>query len=628
MDENQEIQESTYEVLNELAEHKINLNTASREDLEQLPFLSEEQIEDICEYQYLYGPMKSLGELAMIESLSYEQRRLLAFFIDIKEENKTSFPSFKNILQHGKSELIGNAHIPFYQRDGNQDGYLGSPYKHSFRYTYQYRDFFKVGLIGAKDAGEPFFTKNNKYGYDYYSYYLQLRKWGRIKNMVLGKYRLHIGMGLVMNNDFGLGKTTILASLGTSSQIIRPHASRTENNGLQGVAATIQVNQHIDATTFLSYRYIDATLREDSISISSIIETGYHRTSSEMNKKNNTTEQLMGANINFRKKGIHLGMTGIYQAFNRALKPNTTQIYRQYYPSGKQFWNVSTDYGVRYKSLTFHGETATGDCHALATINTLNWKTSGNMTLMALQRFYSYQYHALHGQSFSEGGSVQDESGIYVGLDWQPNSRLQLKYYTDFAYFAWPKYQANQSSRAWDHFISATYQLHSSTLSLRYRLKMREKDNDDKTALMYQYQHRGRFTYTFDHYPWTFKTQADLAFSRHTNNSFGWLITQSINYKYHRSNINASLAYFHTDNYDSRIYNYEKQTLYSFSFPMFYGEGIRYYLFFRQDIHPQWMIIAKVGVTHYFDRNSIGTGLQTIHHSSQTDLDLQFRWKF
>ena len=247
---------------------------------------------------------------------------------------------------------------------------------------------------------------------------------------------------------------------------------------------------------------------------------------------------------------------------------------------------------------------------------------------MALQRFYSYQYYALHGQSFSEGGSVQDESGIYLGANWQPNSRLQLKYYTDFAYFAWPKYQANQSSRAWDHFISATYQLHSSTLSVRYRLKMREKDNEYKTALMYQYQHRGRFTYTFDHHSWTFKTQADLAFLRHINKSFGWLITQSINYKHDRSNINASLAYFHTDDYDSRIYNYEKQILYSFSFPMFYGEGIRYYLFFRQDIHPQWMIIAKLGVTHYFDRNSIGTGLQTIHHSSQTDLDLQFRWKF
>ena len=61
---------------------------------------------------------------------------------------------------------------------------------------------------------------------------------------------------------------------------------------------------------------------------------------------------------------------------------------------------------------------------------------------------------------------------------------------------------------------------------------------------------------------------------------------------------------------------------------MYYGQGIRYSLFFRQDISPKWMFIVKFGMTNYFDRNTIGTALQTIHHSSQADLDLQFRWKF
>ena len=58
-DTEQEAQASTYETLNELAEHKLNLNTATREDLEQIPFLSEEQIEEICEYLYRYGSMKN-----------------------------------------------------------------------------------------------------------------------------------------------------------------------------------------------------------------------------------------------------------------------------------------------------------------------------------------------------------------------------------------------------------------------------------------------------------------------------------------------------------------------------------------------------------------------------------------
>ena len=48
----------------------------------------------------------------------------------------------------------------------------------------------------------------------------------------------------------------------------------------------------------------------------------------------------------------------------------------------------------------------------------------------------------------------------------------------------------------------------------------------------------------------------------------------------------------------------------------------------RIDLSRQLMLTAKVGVTNYFDRPVIGTGYQQIDASSQTDLDLQFRWKF
>lgn len=40
------------------------------------------------------------------------------------------------------------------------------------------------------------------------------------------------------------------------------------------------------------------------------------------------------------------------------------------------------------------------------------------------------------------------------------------------------------------------------------------------------------------------------------------------------------------------------------------------------------MAIMKLGTTDYFDRNHISSGYQRIDRSSQTDLDLQLRWKF
>ena len=87
------------------------------------------------------------------------------------------------------------------------------------------------------------------------------------------------------------------------------------------------------------------------------------------------------------------------------------------------------------------------------------------------------------------------------------------------------------------------------------------------------------------------------------------------------------MAYFNTDGFDSRIYVYEKGPLYSFNFPSFYGEGIRYSLFVRADFSKNLMLIAKLATTNYFDRNTIGTGLRKINRSSMTDLDLQLRLK-
>ena len=73
--------EETYELLCEREQHPLNLNTVTREQLEELTFLSAQQVEEIQEYLYRYGSMKSLSELAMIRSLDPDHRRLLTYFI-------------------------------------------------------------------------------------------------------------------------------------------------------------------------------------------------------------------------------------------------------------------------------------------------------------------------------------------------------------------------------------------------------------------------------------------------------------------------------------------------------------------------------------------------------------------
>ena len=618
--------ERTYELLCELEQHPLNLNTVSREQLEELPFLSALQIEELMEYRYRYGTMKSLGELRMIRSLGEAPRKLLTYFIYIDETEPQRKNTLGDVFRYGHHELIATMRVPFNQRKGDEEGYLGDPYRHWFRYQFAFDDQVKLGLVGSKDAGEPFFNHQNRYGYDYYSPYLQIKNMGRLETLVLGNYRVSMGMGLVMNNGFSLGKVSMLQNLGRAANTIRAHSSRSDGY-LQGAAATLNLGRGLKLTAFASYRGMDATVNKDS-TVSSVLDDGYHRTTTEMAKKHNLQMLKTGGSLRLQHRGLYLGMNALYVHLNRELKPNTRVLYRRHYPKGTDFLNLSLDYGYASHRLSLNGETALDRDGHLATIHSLSWRVCDELSLIALQRFYSYSYTSLDAQSYSDGGRVQNESGIYLGLSWHPSPTWRADYYADFAYFAWARYQVSQSSHSWDHLLQVSHTSRQWTLGGRYRLRMKQKDSDDKKTLINHWEHRGRLSAEFAHESgFGCRTQLDGGYTAYGNGEWGAMLSESLSYTHRWLRLNAGAGYFHTDSYDSRAWLYENGPLYTYSMGQFYGEGIRYWVMAKAQIGQRLMFTAKIGVTDYFDRNHIGSSYQQIDGSSQTDLDLQLRWK-
>ena len=207
--------ENNFEELSELRENPININTATKEQLERFPFLSDKLIENILYYLYKYGPMLSENELWMIEDINRQTIRCLQPFICFKHTEKEEYkPTLKQVLKYGKQELSTRVDIPFYTKSGYKlhtkeelkknpnKQYLGYGYYHSLRYSFHYRDKIYLGLTAEKDAGEPFFAGQNRKGYDFYSPYLFIRNMGRIKSLAIGNYRLSYGYGLVINTEF------------------------------------------------------------------------------------------------------------------------------------------------------------------------------------------------------------------------------------------------------------------------------------------------------------------------------------------------------------------------------------------------------------------------------------------
>jgi hypothetical protein len=621
--------EQTYDELSDLQTAPVDLNSCTREDLERFPFLSQQQVMDILEYRNRYRRIETENELKMIPSLDWHTQQLLTHFVRIgREPTSDSVPLLRSLLRNGRSEVVGAFKWPLYDRHGDRNGYLGYKYKHWLRYSFTSGQRLKAGLLASQDAGEPFFSGQNQWGYDFYSFYFLMRDIRRLKALALGRYRLRFGMGLALNNSFSLGKLATLSSLGRSDNHIFAHSSRSEANYLQGAAATVILLKGLDLTAFVSWRKIDATLTDSGQAVRTILTSGYHRTESEMKRRRNVSQTLAGGNVNYACNGFHVGVTAFATSLDKPLRPDTRQAYRRWYPEGKNFWNASIDYGYLSNRLTFQGETATGDCHSVATINTVSYQTDFGLSAMLLQRYYAYQYHSLFGNSFAAGGAVRNESGVYLGLSYSARRHWKMMFYTDFAYFPQARYQAAAGSHCWDNMLTVNYARGPWTLAARYRLKLQQRNDSTRTSLVYKAEHRGRLSAEYTRGPFWLKTQADAAFCSFEGTSFGWMVAQSGGVSCRRLKAYATLGYFHTDDYNSRVYTYERGILYNFSFPSFYGEGIRYALCLSASPLPSLMLVAKAGTTDYFDRNHISSGLQQIDRSAMTDLEIQVRWRF
>lgn len=619
--------EELYDNLADIGEHSIDINTAQREDLERLEFLNEQQIADILEYVFRYGHMQSLGELQMIRSLDYDSRMLLSCFLRIGDVPQL-YPKLSNIIRYSKYELMLTGKIPTYQRKGDKEGYLGYPYRHSLRFNMHYGNYLRLGLIGAQDSGEPFFANKNSMGYDYYAFYMLIHRIGRLETGAIGNYKIGLGMGLVVNSGFSMGKTMFQSMIRSSENIIKVNSSRNNYNGFRGVAATVRLFKDLCFTGFGSYHSVDATLNKDQQSVATVLSTSYHRTSGELQKKNNLNLSVVGINLQWSAYGIKAGVSSVYVHYSKPLMPKTTSLYRFYYPQGSNFLNSSLYYGYTHHFFNFAGETALDKDRHWATINTFSLTPSRALTVTAIQRFYSYKYNAPFANSFSEGGVIRNENGVYLGINYNINQVLHLSAYSDYAYFAWPRYQIARSSHVWDNVLSVSYHHKQLTCNFNYKFKQRQLNDKNKTALIDVNTHRLRLRIGYDVSNLSFRTQWDGVAVYQVSKDYGQMISEVIDWHIKRDELSVFCNYFDTDSYQSRLYVYEKGMQREFNFPMFYGQGVHYGILLHSSAERPLSFALKAAVTRYFDRNQIGSGLQLISRSSIVDIDAQLIYRF
>jgi hypothetical protein len=91
--------------------------------------------------------------------------------------------------------------------------------------------------------------------------------------------------------------------------------------------------------------------------------------------------------------------------------------------------------------------------------------------------------------------------------------------------------------------------------------------------------------------------------------------------------LSATAAYFHTDDFASRLYLYERLMAHEYSMPSYFGRGLHLAALARKDFGRHLRLAVRMGYTNYFDRSVIGSGLQQIDGSQQAEFDFQLRWR-
>lgn len=617
-----EINEELLENLQNIHNNPININTASREDLLQIPFLSQSQADSIVSYVSKHGPMLSLGELMFIKRIDFQTRKFLTIFLKCAAD-ETKKPTVLDMLTTGKHEIAINTSTPFYTADGyktdskisNSSKYLGDKNRFALRYHYKYNDELQFGITTEKDAGEPFACRGNFLTDSYSAYFYRKQKNGRYA-YALGDYRIRFAEGLVVGNNYFYGGKSALLDAYNSRRVISAHTSTSENDFFRGGAGFMRFG-NITATAFVSYNRMDAILNEDG-EITSFPNNGYHRTSTEQKRRNNTENFTAGTDVSIQLKKWNIGIAAAISHYNRKISPREAE-YNKFAMRGKNFRAASAHYNYNGKRLSLRGEAAISEKSATAIINTIKWEMFPYITLTSIQRIYSKKYAEPFADSFSSSSKTSNERGVLTGISAEVSNNLILRGYVDLYRFPWATYSYRAPMNGVDYMAEAyLHNYEGDYLSAEWRGSYRKCDKGYGAADTVPYTKNlikisGKITLNKIS---LYSNLSGTSVTKRKETSRGWMFNQRVSYKCRSLRIHGGISYFDTDNYSSRLYAYESNVMYVYNlFTAMYGNGIRFSLLGDLKIGRNIEIACKYAGIKYFDRNTSGSGAQKVNSS-------------
>ncbi len=625
--------------LSYLTANPIFINKATEEDLIRLNLFNFRQIRAILNYRERYGKILTLDELSVLGGFGEELLSRMKPFV-LFEVERDSMQKKKDLDLHQSMLFRVKGMSPvaagYASANGKQSAYPGAPCSYFTRYRGTIGHWLDFGITGENDAGEDFFKKSNKQGFDFLSGFVNWNGAGHLRKIVLGDFHLRFGQGISLWSGGGTSYGSDLSSMMKTSEGIRPYSSSDESQFFRGAAVQVDLKP-VALSLFFSGKRQDANLTADSTGrnfISSLRLDGLHRTVNELSDEKNVKERMFGGYGDVRFEKWRFGILACCSMFETPITRGDLP-YKSKTFEGAVNINFGMDYQVILRQISLFGEVGMSQNLKLAVVNGLIWKAHPQLSVSLLHRKYNPGFQTFHSGAFSEGSGGRNEEGFMAAIEVFPLPKIKMRGQADLFYFPWITYQTISPSKGRTCSFQVDCNFRQDLACYFYlRFVLKPQKLSGATGVPEQYD-EGTAKWRI-HGDWKISDKIQLRsrldcvrYKFNGSEETGFLIFQDF-----IGAVSASLkvwfrmAYYRTDGYNSRVFSYENDLLYYFAIPVFYGEGVRSYLNLKWQPTSILTVYLKAGYTLRQGAIQMGSGNDATLGNHRFDFRGQLCFKF
>jgi hypothetical protein len=639
--------EDLYENLAQLLSNPADLNRVTKEQLQALFFLSDPVIESMLNYRQQAGPFLSVYELQNVPGMTRDLFLKIVPFFTVNAPGAWQSSSLWNRIQSGQNNyLVLRYDQTLEKKLGYQETappgskYAGSPGRYYTRFRSSYPGDYSFGVTAEKDAGEAitWSPTRKQYGPDYLSFHAQVLNKGKLRNLIVGDYQAQFGQGLLLGSAFGIGKSAeAVTTIRRPTIGFMPYTSLYESGYFRGVSATYSFHKQLQLHGMYSSRWRDGNLVRDTLdenaTISSFSTSGLHRTATELANKNTLFEQNVVGGLTFKVKTLELGVLLHHTWFNRDVIRKPT-VYNQFYFRGDQNTNVGAYWNYTFRQVALFGEVAQTLGKGFAATTGLIASLTSSLDFSFLVRTFDRDYTSFYSNALAENSIAQNELGFYWGWKYQFSKKFSFTGYVDLFRFPWLRYRSYSPSNGTEWLLRFNYRPSRNILFFIQFMEETKQRNLSAESNLYTNAPGIKRNYwihlEYEASPQLqFRTRAQFnTYQLGENTTGGMVLLQDITFHTQKFSISGRYALFDTDSYDNRIYIYERDVWLAFTFPAYEGVGVKNYILAQYSFNRQVDLWLRWAFKRYTDRETIGSGGETIDGNRQNDVRFQVRIRF